>query len=121
MICVDSPLFIHRKNDVIKMSIDFKDSPIANVFYDIFSEKDILSILILTHERTHNCLIDLRNLRIIKKVVKEGGRIPIISSFLCESVGHHLYGVDRDGRIYDHGIVVHDPKFGKQVNSFLIM
>ena len=113
MICVDSPLFIHRKNDVIKMSIDFKDSPIANVFYDIFSEKDILSILILTHERTHNCLIDLRNLRIIKKVVKEGGRIPIISSFLCESVGHHLYGVDRDGRIYDHGKVVHDPKFGK--------
>lgn len=113
MICVDSPLFIHRKNDVIKMSIDFKDAPIVNVFYDMFTEKDILSILILTQKSSHNCLIDLRSLRIIKKVVKPGPRMPIISSFICESKGSSLYGVDRDGRLYRDAIKVHDPKLGK--------
>jgi hypothetical protein len=114
MICVDSPLFIHRKNDVIKMSIDFKDAPITNVFYDMFVDKDILSILILTQRSSHNCLIDLRSLRIIKHVIKDGPRMPIISSFICESKGTSLYGIDRDGRLYKDAVMVHDPKLGKE-------
>jgi hypothetical protein len=110
LICVDSPLFIHRKNDVIKMSIDFKDAPILSVFYDIFAEKDIISIIIQTEKASHNCLIDLRNLRILKKVVKPGMKVPIISSFICESKGTQLYGIDRDFRLYRDAKVVHDPK-----------
>ena len=117
MICVDSPLFIHRKNDVIKMSIDFKDSPIVNVFYDMFVDKDILSILILTQRNSQNCLIDLRNLRVLKRVVKDGPRMPMISSFIAKSIGTNLFEIDRDGKIYSNAQLVHNPKISKNFKS----
>lgn len=113
MICVDSPLFIHRKNDVIKMSIDFKDSPIINVFYDLFVDRDILSILILTQKNSQNCLIDLKNLKILKRVIKKGPRMPMISSFIAKSIGTNLFAIDRDGKLYQDGCLVHNPQTRK--------
>ena len=94
------------------MSIDFKDAPITNVFYDMYNERDILTVIISTKMNSHICMIDLRTLRIIKRVVKEGNKMPFIASFMSNWNGTRLFGMDRDGKVYQDATVIHDPKLG---------
>jgi hypothetical protein len=119
MECVSSPLFIHRKNDVIKMSIDFKGSEIVSVKYQHFFERDLIGVIINTVEENHMSLVNLRTLRILNHVVTErdsesSRKLKFVSCFLGGANQSLLMGVNDRGLIYYGDNVVFDPGFSKQ-------
>jgi len=123
MECVSSPLFIHRKHDVIKMSIDFKGSEILDARYQHFFEKDVLGVIINTVDENHMSLVNLRNLRILNHVVteREPGstrKLKIVSSFLGGANESLLMGVNDRGKFYWGNGMVFDPGFCKLFLKF---
>lgn len=120
MKCVSSPLFIHRKHDVIKMSVDYKSSDIKSVLYQQFYDQDMLGVVINTAEGVHLSLISLRSLRIIKHVVVHQTQTTMIGVLLMRSKkGTFLLAIDNKGFIYLDGDMVGQPKLGKKTIIFL--
>lgn len=114
MKCVSSPLFIHRKHDVIKMSIDYKSAEIKSVLYQQFFDQDMLGVVINTIEGVHLSLINLRTLRIIKHVLVQQTQTTMIGVLLLRNKnGAFLIGVDNKGFLYRDGDLVGQPKLGK--------
>ena len=119
MKCVSSPLFIHRKHDVIKMSIDYKSAEIKSVLYQQFFDLDMLGVVINTAEGVHLSLISLRTLRILKHVFIEQTQTTMIAILLLkEKAGSFLVGIDNKGYIYLDGDLIGQPKLGK-ISYFL--
>lgn len=116
MKCVSSPLFIHRKHDVIKMSIDYKSAEIKSVLYQQFFDLDMLGVIINTAEGVHLSLISLRSLRVIKHVVVNQTQTTMIGVLLLrDKRGAFLLGIDNKGYVYLDGDMIGQPKLGKLI------
>ena len=119
MKCVSSPLFIHRKNDIIKMSIDFKPHEVKTILYKHFYKKDFLGVMENTESEGHVSLIDLRSLKILNhEVIEDMEDEDLVSCFLAGNTRGNLFCVDNRGCIYRQKQRLFIPKLNGEWNFF---